>query len=66
MHVICPHVSPQAAKERRHELLEKVADVDDTLAELFLSEQEPSVEQFKAAIRRVTVARKFVPVFMGR
>jgi elongation factor G len=52
-------------EEKRHELIEKVAEVDDGLAELFMNEVEPSVLQFKQAIRRATLAMKFVPVFMG-
>jgi hypothetical protein len=39
--------------------------VDDTLAELFLSEEPITPEQLAAAIRRATLANKFVPVFMG-
>jgi elongation factor G len=52
-------------EERRKELIEKLAEVDDEIAELFISEEEPSVEQLKAAIRRTTIRRSFVPVFMG-
>ena len=32
---------------------------------MFLADQEPTAEQLKAAIRRATLALKFVPVFMG-
>ena len=53
------------AQERRQILIEKLADVDDEIAELFLEEKEPSNEQIKAAIRRATIARAFSPVFMG-
>ena len=52
-------------EERRAMLIETLADVDDEIAELFLEEQEPSVDQIKAAIRRATIARKFTPVLMG-
>mmetsp|Transcript_11821 Transcript_11821/g.24041 ORF Transcript_11821/g.24041 Transcript_11821/m.24041 type:complete len:583 (+) Transcript_11821:362-2110(+) len=52
-------------EEKRLELIEKLADVDDEIGELFLMEEEPSEEQLKEAIRRQTVACKFVPVFMG-
>lgn len=53
------------AEERRAKLIETLADVDDQIAELFLEEQEPTVDQIKAAIRRATIALKFTPVFMG-
>ena len=53
------------ADEKRAEMISKLADVDDQVAEKFLME-EPMDEAFlKAAIRRATIALKFVPVFMG-
>lgn len=55
----------QQANEKRQVLIEKLADVDDEIAEIFLDEQEPSKAQIKAAIRRATIARKFSPVLMG-
>ncbi|ODV58378.1 Mef1p [Ascoidea rubescens DSM 1968] len=52
-------------EEKRSLLIETLADVDDEIAEIFLDEKVPSVEQIKAAIRRSTIARKFTPVLMG-
>ena len=52
-------------EEKRQVLIEKLADVDDEIAEIFLEEQEPTIDQIKAAIRRATIARKFSPVLMG-
>lgn len=49
----------------RQELVERLAEVDDEIGELFLCEEEPTTEQIKDAIRRQTIAQKFVPVFMG-
>jgi elongation factor G len=51
--------------EKRLEMIERVADCDDEIAELFLMEETPDVDTLKAAIRRQTIACKFVPVFMG-
>ncbi|RAW42156.1 Elongation factor [Phytophthora cactorum] len=53
------------AEEKRLELIEALADVDDDIAEMFLMEEEPTVGQLKEAIRRATIAHKFVPVMMG-
>ena len=53
------------AEEKRLKLIETLADVDDEIAEIFLDERTPSVEQIKAAIRRATISLKFTPVFMG-
>ena len=53
------------AQERRLKLIETLADVDDEIAEIFLDERMPTVEQLKAAIRRATISLKFTPVMMG-
>lgn len=49
----------------RKELIERLADLDEEIAEVYLADEEPSVEQITAAIRRQTILLKFVPVFMG-
>jgi elongation factor G len=54
-----------AVKSGRMELLEKLADADDEIAEMFLMEETPDVATLKAAVRRSVIACKFVPVFMG-
>lgn len=55
----------ELAKEKRAKLIETVADVDEEMANIFLEEQEPTIEQLRAAIRRATISLKFTPVFMG-
>lgn len=55
----------ELAQEKRQELIEKLADVDDEIAEIFLEERKPTKEQIKAAIRRATIALKFSPVLIG-
>ena len=51
--------------EKKALLLERLSDADDEIAELFLMEETPDAETFKAAIRRQVIACNFVPVFMG-
>ena len=51
--------------EKRAELIEQVSEVDDQLAELFLTDQPISNDELVHAIRRATLTRKFSPVFMG-
>ncbi|XP_062843448.1 elongation factor G, mitochondrial [Trichomycterus rosablanca] len=53
------------AAERRQELVECVANADETLGEIFLEERIPTVDDLKAAVRRATVQRSFSPVLVG-
>ncbi|KAJ6946540.1 elongation factor G-1 [Populus alba x Populus x berolinensis] len=51
--------------EKRRELIETVSEVDDKLADAFLADESISTSDLEEAIRRATIAKKFVPVFMG-
>jgi len=51
--------------QRRRELFEKLAEVDEEAMELYLNGQEPTTEQLIAAIRRATIKAKLVPVICG-
>ncbi|MCB1184625.1 elongation factor G [bacterium] len=53
------------AELARLEMIEAVAEVDEELMELFLAEEEPTLEQLAAAVRRATLAGEIVPVFCG-
>ncbi|KAI9316022.1 translation elongation factor G [Dichotomocladium elegans] len=53
------------ATEKRHELIEQLANVDDEIADIYLMEEIPTTEQFLTAIRRATIDLKFTPVLMG-
>ena len=49
----------------REQLIEALADVDDTIMEKFMEGEEPTVEEMKAAIRKGTIACKFFAVLCG-
>ena len=53
------------AKQKRQELLEQLAEVDDEIGEMLIMDEEPSVAQVAEAIRRATVGLNFTPVFLG-
>ncbi len=57
--------SQELAKAYREKLIEAVAEVDDDIAEAYLSEAEISEESLIAAIRKATVDLKLVPVLCG-
>jgi len=51
--------------EHRHLMVEKLAENDDQLMLLYLEEKEILPDQIKAAIRRLTLANRIVPVLCG-
>ncbi|CAL1701830.1 unnamed protein product [Somion occarium] len=53
------------AKEKRRELIEQLAEVDDEIGELLIMDEDPTTAQLTCAIRRATVGLKFSPVFLG-
>ncbi len=53
------------AQHRRMRMIEQLADHDDNIAEKFLMEEEISVEELLASIRRQTIALHITPVFVG-
>ena len=60
-----PDSMTEIANKRRQILLEKVSEVDEILMEKFINEEPISNDDLKQAIRRMTIQRKFAPVFMG-
>ncbi|KAK0231764.1 elongation factor G mitochondrial [Armillaria nabsnona] len=53
------------AKEKRAELIEQLAEVDEEIGDLLLIDEEPTNQQLNDAIRRATLGLKFSPVFLG-
>jgi len=60
-----PAEMAEQAKTARTRLIENLADVDDAIAEKYLGEQEITIADLVPAVRRVTVAFKATPVFIG-
>lgn len=52
-------------EDARTQLIETLADVDDELAIYFLEDQEITPDMIRAAIRRVVISNKGVPVLCG-
>jgi elongation factor G len=52
-------------KRRRDEMIESLCDLDDTLAECYLSDESIGYEEIRDALRRVTLGNKAVPVLCG-
>ncbi|KAF9953628.1 Elongation factor G, mitochondrial [Mortierella alpina] len=60
-----PEEFMELAEAKRAELFEHLAEVDEAMSDMFIMEENPTSEQLAEAIRRATVARKFIPVMMG-
>ena len=58
------HLLEQVETKRR-ELIEQLADIDEHIAEQFINEEESNNNDIINAIRRQTILRTLVPVFMG-
>ena len=55
----------EEAQIRHQELMDAAADCDDELMEKIIMDEEVSVEELKAAIRKGTIACELNPVFVG-
>ena len=55
----------EKAEEYHQELMEHVAEQDDALMEKFFNEEEITIDEIKACIRKSTIANKMVPVTCG-
>lgn len=55
----------EEARQKREQLVERIAEVDDDLTVKFLEGEELSVDDLKAGLRRAVIAGQAAPVFCG-
>ncbi len=55
----------ETAKNKRHDLIEKIVEKDDSLMAEYLEGKEPSIDSLKKILRKETIANRLVPVFCG-
>lgn len=55
----------EMAKEYRHNLVEKISELDDKLTEKFLMEEDITIAELKKVLRKRTIENKIVPVLCG-
>ncbi len=60
-----PQIYAQRAREQRDILVEKLAEEDDQLMQLYLDGRNASAAEIRAGLRRATLAGKVVPVLCG-
>lgn len=61
----CPEELKEKAAQWREKLVEKAAEQDDALMEKYLSGEEITEAEIKAAIRKGVIATTLIPVFTG-
>lgn len=60
-----PEEYKEKVEEERAKLVEAIAETNDALLEKFFAEEEISVNDLKAALRKAVIGYKLVPVFAG-
>jgi elongation factor G len=60
-----PPEMEEAAARGRQAAIEKIVEFDDALLERFFAEEEISVGELKAALRKATIAGKLIPILAG-
>jgi elongation factor G len=55
----------EAALKARAHMIEKISGEDEVLMEKFLNDEEISIPELKAALRKATIDRKLFPVYCG-
>ncbi|MFA6184897.1 MAG: elongation factor G [Candidatus Shapirobacteria bacterium] len=55
----------EKAIKARAEMVEKIASEDEILMEKFLNDEEISIPELKAALRKATIDKKLFPVYCG-
>ena len=61
---IPPDLKPEA-EERSHAMVERIAELDDSLTVKYLEGKQISIEELKAALRKGVIASIATPIFCG-
>lgn len=60
-----PENLKEKAKERRHNMMEKIASEDENLLDRFVEGKEISIDEIRTSLRKSVLAYKLVPVLAG-
>ncbi|MDR2650090.1 MAG: elongation factor G [Clostridiales bacterium] len=55
----------ETVEKQRFEMVEFIAETDESLMEKYISGQEPSVDELKIALRKACISCELIPVFCG-
>jgi elongation factor G len=60
-----PQELQEQAQQHRHDLIEALADYDEPMMELYVGEEDPSVDHLRKVLRRATIANDITPILCG-
>ena len=60
-----PENMKSLVEEYRHKMIEKIAENDDSLLEKYLNNEELTIPELKASLRKAVVGYKVVPIYAG-
>lgn len=60
-----PHELRAVAKERHEKMIEKISELDERLFEKFVNEEEISIAEIKAALRKAVIQNRVTLVYCG-
>ncbi len=55
----------EQAQQYRHDLIEALADYDESMMETYVAEEEPSTDQIRRVLRKATVSNDITPILCG-
>jgi elongation factor G len=60
-----PEELQEQARQYRHDLIEALADYDESMMETYVGEEEPSTEHIRRVLRQATVSNDITPILCG-
>ena len=60
-----PEELQEQAQQYRHDLIEALADYDETMMETYVAEEDPSIDHIRRVLRQATVSNDITPILCG-
>ncbi|MGI8521504.1 MAG: elongation factor G, partial [Actinomycetota bacterium] len=60
-----PEELQEQAQQYRHDLIEALADYDESMMETYVAEKDPSIDHIRRVLRQATVSNDITPILCG-
>ena len=60
-----PEELQEQAQQYRHDLIEALADYDESMMETYVAEEDPSIDHIRRVLRQATVSNDITPILCG-